>query len=280
MTMADRPKSQPVPLPNVAIQPSTAFVQERDFAARQHRGRRENQEDYYAFADATHPSEEPLSKLLLVIGDGLGAHAGGSVASYLAVGSFIKAFHDNELSGGWRLRVALEAANETLGIMTSRLPHVDQIMGTTLVGLLVTQNTLQWISVGDSPVFLFRDGKLIRINADHSLAPMLEERVARGEITAEEAAHHPDRHTLQSAVLGLPLTLVDTVMDPMPLQKGDIIVGASDGIFTLTTKQLEDLLSFGRHTTADKIADAIIFSIRRVNYERQDNITVGVIKIG
>jgi PPM family protein phosphatase len=277
--MATRSKSQPVPLPS-NLAPFRSFVQERDFAARQHRGRRENQEDYYSFADATSPSEEPLSKLLLVVGDGLGAHTGGSVASYLAVGAFIKAFHDNELSGSWRLRVALEAANETIGIMSSRLPQVDQMMGTTLVGLTITANSMQWISVGDSPLFLFRDGRLNRMNADHSLAPMLDERVARGEISAEDAAHHPDRHTLQSALLGGQLTLVDTVMDPVPLKKGDIIIAASDGIFTLSNKQLEDLLSFGKHTTADKIADAIIFSIRRINYERQDNITVGVVKIG
>jgi hypothetical protein len=42
---------------------------------------------------------------------------------------------------------------------------------------------------------------------------------------------------------------------------------------------LEELLAFGKHTTADKIADAIIFAIRRINYERQDNTTVGVVKI-
>ena len=52
-----------------------------------------------------------------------------------------------------------------------------------------------------------------------------------------------------------------------------------DGIFTLTHKALEELLSFGKHTTADKIADAIIFAIRRINYDRQDNTTVGVVKI-
>ncbi|MBL9113869.1 MAG: serine/threonine-protein phosphatase [Verrucomicrobiaceae bacterium] len=276
--MAARSKSQPVALPS-GITSFRSFVQERDFAARQHRGRRENQEDYYSFADATSPEEEPLSKLLLVVGDGLGAHTGGSVASYLAVGAFIKAFHENELSGSWRLRVALEAANETIGMMSSRLPQVEQMMGTTLVGVIITPTTLQWISVGDSPLFLFREGKLIRLNADHSLAPMLDERVAKGEITPEEAAHHPDRHTLQSALLGVPMTLVDTVMDPVPLNKGDIIIAASDGIFTLSNKQLEDLLSFGKHTTADKIADAIIFSIRRINYDRQDNITVGVVKI-
>lgn len=277
--MAQKPKSQPVTLPLTSKPVPVAFVQEQDFAARQYRGRRENQEDYYAFADATAPEEDPLSRLLLVIGDGLGAHSGGNVASYLAVGSFIKSYHENDLAPAWRLRVALEAANETLGIMLNRLPPIANSMGTTLLALLVTPTTLQWISVGDSPMFLYREGKVRRVNADHSLAPLLEDRVRSGELTAEEAAHHPDRHTLQSAVLGYPLTLVDSVMDPLPLQKGDIIVGASDGILTLSDKQLEELLSFGRHTTADKIADAIIFAIRRVNLERQDNATVGVIKI-
>lgn len=276
--MADKAKSQPVPIPPVKPLP-TCFVQEQDFAARQYRGRRENQEDYYAFADATAPEEEPLSRILLVIGDGLGAHAGGSVASYLAVGSFIKSYHDNDLPPGWRLRVALEAANETLGLVSSRLPAVHNTMGTTLVALLVTPTTLQWISVGDSPLYLFREGSLSRINADHSLAPLLQERVDRGDLTPEEAANHPDRHTLQSALLGYPLTMVDAKADPISLQKGDIIIAASDGLMTLNDKQMEELLGFGRHTTADKIADALIFAIRRINHDRQDNATLGVIKI-
>lgn len=274
--MARSPKSEPVPMPFAR---PLAFVQEQDFAARQYRGRRENQEDYYAFADATTASEEALSRLLLVIGDGLGAHAGGNVASYLAVGSFIKSYHDNDLAPAWRMRVALEAANETLGIMMNRLPQVGNSMGTTLLSVLVTPTTLEWISVGDSPLFLYREGKLARINADHSLSPIIDERLRRGEITEEEAAHHPDRHVLQSALLGYPLTLVDAVTEPLALHRGDIIVAASDGILTLSERQLEDLLSFGRHTTADKIADAIIFAIRRINLDRQDNTTVGVVKI-
>jgi serine/threonine protein phosphatase PrpC len=279
--MADKPKSQPVTIPLAATKPLLAsFVQERDFASRQYKGRRENQEDYCAFADATEPEDQPLTRLLLVVGDGLGAHAGGSVASYLAVGSFIKTFHDSELSPAWRLRVSLDAANETLGIMTNRLPEVTNIMGTTLTAVLITQSAMQWISVGDSLLYLYRDGRVRRMNEDHSLAPLIAERVTRGEISEEDAAHHPDRHTLQSALLGLPIAMIDNPPAPTELQKGDVIIAASDGILTLSEKQLEDLLSFGRHTTADKIADAIIFAIRRINLERQDNTTVGVIKIG
>ena len=77
----------------------------------------------------------------------------------------------------------------------------------------------------------------------------------------------------------MPLMSVDAPADAFPLQKGDIVIGASDGIFTLTNRQLEELLTFGQHTTADKIADAILFAIRRINSERQDNTTVGVIKV-
>ncbi|WP_395738900.1 PP2C family protein-serine/threonine phosphatase [Prosthecobacter sp.] len=257
-----------------------AFIQEQDFAARQYRGRRDNQEDYYAFADAAEPEERSLERLLLVIGDGLGAHAGGSVASYIGVNAFVRAYHEQDGPHSWKLKHAVETANETLGIITSRMPSVAPPMGTTMVGVLITPKTMEWISVGDSPLFLFRDGELIRLNADHSLSPLIDARAARGEITQEEAANHPDRHTLQAALLGMPLAMIDTPAEPWVLKKGDIIIAASDGIFTLSHKALEELLSFGKHTTADKIADAIIFAIRRINNDRQDNTTVGVVKIG
>jgi serine/threonine protein phosphatase PrpC len=256
-----------------------AFAQEHDFAARQSRGRREAQEDYYAFADASSAEAPPLTQLLLTVGDGLGAHTGGSVASYIAVNAFVHAFHQASLAPPWRLRHALDAANDTLAHLAARLPTSSTPMGTTLVAAYVSFSQLYWISVGDSPLFLYRAGTLQRLNEDHSLTPLIEQRVLIGEITQEEADHHPDRHTLQSALLGHPLQLIDNPTDPFPLQSGDLVIAASDGIFTLAHSQLEEMLAFGRHTTADKIADAILFGIRRINFERQDNLTVGVIKI-
>jgi len=269
----------PVPLPITNIQPAPNFVQEQDFAARQYKGRRDNQEDYYAFADASEDEQNPLEKLLLVVGDGLGAHAGGSVASYLAVNAFVRAFHEHPGDASWRLRTALDTANETLGYITNRMPSVAPPMGTTMLSVLVSRKELQWISVGDSPLFLFRRGNLMRLNADHSLTPLLDERVKNGTMTAEEAAHHPDRHTLQSALMGMPMALVDFAADPIKLLPDDIVIAASDGIFTLDNKTLKELLHFGQNTTADKIADAILFAIRRVNYDRQDNATIGVVKV-
>jgi PPM family protein phosphatase len=80
-------------------------------------------------------------------------------------------------------------------------------------------------------------------------------------------------------LLGIPMALVDAESEPMKLKSGDIVVAASDGILTLSHKALEELLGFGKNTTADKIAEAVLFAIRRINNERQDNATVGVVKI-
>jgi serine/threonine protein phosphatase PrpC len=255
------------------------FEVEKDFAGRQYIGQRNKQEDFYAFADVSEKKEPPLSKLLLALGDGLGAHFGGNLASYHVVSQFINEYRASSLPPAWRLRVALEQANESLYHLSSRISWDQPPMGTTLVGIMITPKKLHWISVGDSPMFVFRDGSLTRLNADHSLAPILEERVLNGELTAEDAAEHPDRHVLQSACLGIPLTMVDARMDPYELRSGDIVITCSDGIFTLEQKQMEEMLAFGKNSTAGKIADALMFAVRCADCPRQDNATITVVKI-
>lgn len=259
--------------------PGPRFEVEKDFAGRQHIGHREKQEDYYAFGDVSEKLEPPFTRLLVGLGDGLGAHIGGNVASFLLVSEFIKAYRRSALTAAWRLRVALEAANEALHHLSHRLQWNQAPMGSTFIGLMVAADHAHWISVGDSPLFLFREGQLQRLNADHSLAPLLDDRVRRGELTAQEAQFHPDRHVLQSACMGLPLTLVDARMEKFPLKPGDVLIAASDGVLTLDKDTIRDLLAFGTNTTAGKIADALLFAVRGANHPRQDNTTVAVVKM-
>ena len=65
-------------------------------------------------------------------------------------------------------------------------------MGATFVAVTVTGDEMRWISVGDLPLYLVADGRLERLNADHSMAPQIEAMVARGLITAE-AGGEPSR---------------------------------------------------------------------------------------
>lgn len=276
--MSIAPQPDPQKIPPATPAPGT-FQLEIDFAGRQFVGYRRMQEDYYAFADVS-PSRDPKGTCLLVaLGDGLGAHVGGHVASYLIVNEFVKAYKRSTLSASWRLRVALETANEKLFELSGKLACDHAPMGSTFIGAALTREGMHWVSVGDSPMYLFRDGKLSRLNADHSLAPILDERVRSGELTEEEAHRHPDRHILQSACLGQPLTIVDARMDLFELKSGDIVIAASDGILSLDLKHLEHMLSFGKTTPAGKIADAVIFAVRCVDSPRQDNTTVCVVKV-
>ena len=263
-----------------AIPPTTGpFQIERDFAGRQDVGTRSHQEDYYAFCDVSEKKEPPISKLLIGLGDGLGAHLGGHLASYHVVDQFVKRYKAASLPVGWRLRVSLDGANESLYHLSSRIQLNTPPMGTTFLGCVIADKNLWWISVGDSPLYHFSDGKLTRLNADHSLAPILEERVRQGDITMAEAMVHPDRHVLQSACLGLPLTIVDCRMDPFALKSGDLVIAASDGLLSLPDQQIQDMLSFGKTTTAGKVADALLFSVRCAEHPRQDNTTVAVVKV-
>lgn len=271
------------PAPDVTSAPINSatgpFCIERDFAGRQNVGTRRKQEDFYAFSDVSEKKEPSISRVLVALGDGLGAHLGGNVASYHVVDQFIKKFKSASLPPGWRLRIALEGANESLYTISSRITLDLPPMGTTLLACLVTEKKLWWISVGDSPFYIFRDGVLTRLNADHSLAPLLDERVRNGTLTEDESRCHPDRHVLQSACLGFPLTMVDSRVDPYDLKSGDILIIASDGLLTLESKQMEEMLAFGKNSSAGKIADALMFAVRSADHPRQDNTTVAVVKI-
>ena len=83
---------------------------------------------------------------------------------------------------------------------------------------------VEWVSVGDSPLLLFRQGEIALLNEDHSLAPELDRLAALGRMTPEEAKSDPRRHMLRSAVTGDELDLVDVSRRPLALEAGDYVI--------------------------------------------------------
>ena len=145
----------------------------------QHQGARPYQEDSWRLLTLGDGS------LLAVVADGMGGHAGGAVASQLAVDAFI---HAMEQGGG--LDDGLHDANQAVG-RGALARHELTGMGATLVAVHLRGDEVRWISVGDSPFYLVEAGKIVRLNADHSMAPQIDALVARGMLSAEEAEHHP-----------------------------------------------------------------------------------------
>jgi protein phosphatase len=151
-------------------------------------------------------------------------------------------------------------------------------MGSTLVGASFSTSGLEWVSVGDSPLFLFRRGEIALLNEDHSLAPELDRLVSEGRLTEEEARRDPRRHMLRSAVTGEDIDLIDVSRRPLALEAGDYVVLASDGIATLDTGELARVIQGYGADGAAAVASAIIRAIEAVREPYQDNATVLVVR--
>ena len=245
---------------------------EIDFAGQAAVGSRSTQEDYAEFS-----TSQSKTELLAVLADGMGGHSGGEIASKTAVDAFHGSFNTYPSnSTPTRLGAALNQANTDLASAVKGSPALAG-MGCTLVGMHIGVQGLQWISVGDSPLFLYRKGKLRRLNADHSMTPVIEESVRQGKITKEEAIRHPDRHALRSALTGDPLAMVDTSGEPFSLKKGDVIVLASDGLLTLTPEEITQVIKKQTGATAPAVASALIKAVTAKSKPRQDNTTVQVV---
>ena len=243
------------------------------FAARQIPGKREYQEDDYGLLDGRDLGLGGSEHSMLLVADGMGGHVGGATASNLLSKTFVEAYPQASGPVVNRLRACLEAANKALADAIAENPALDS-MGSTVVAAVVSSEGLNWISVGDSPLWLFRKGKLERLNADHSMAPVLADLAAKGSMTEEEAARDPRRHALRSAVMGDDIPLIDVSPQPVMVEKGDRLLLASDGLLTLSEQEIEESLRETQDVPLKDSVAALIQAVEDAEHPHQDNTTV------
>jgi protein phosphatase len=241
-----------------------------DYAMRASQGARRYQEDAAAVR------EEAAGGLTAVLADGMGGHAGGAVASETASTTFLEAFGASSGETRMRLASALDDANAALAARAVLNPDLSG-MGCTLVGTAFGPEGLDWISVGDSPLYLVRSGRIARLNEDHSLAPEIDRMAAMGRLTWEEAKGHPRRHFLRSALTGAEIDMVDWSQEPLVLEAGDVVIVASDGIHTIEEAEIARLASAGQ--VSDAIAEALLAAVDGAGDPHQDNTTVVVVRM-
>ncbi len=239
------------------------------FAALQIPGNRPYQEDDYGLLDGRDLGIDGM----VVVADGMGGHVGGATASSLLCKTFVESYQRASGPIADRLRDCLDEANAALADAIAENPHLMG-MGSTLVAAVISQRGIEWISVGDSPMWLFREGRLRRLNADHSMASVFEDLVAAGRMTAEEAATDPKRHALRSAVMGDEIRLIDVSSQPVAIKKGDRLLLASDGLMTLDDEEIARILQHTRNATLEDSARALIEAVVAVEHPHQDNATV------
>lgn len=234
-------------------------------------GDREKQED--AFKIVSQSDSDPNGDILIIVADGMGGHVGGEVASNLSIQKFEKHFISASTSPKpkERLLEAAHAANQAIADSIARNPSMAG-MGCTLVGALKLTDRLVWVSIGDSHVYLFRDGTLNKLNDDHSVYGELMAMVKDGKLTPSEAAANPKRNALRSALIGQPLTLID--INSATLQHGDLIVIATDGLDSLETAKITQVLKASRREDVEQITDSLLDAVREKGRKNQDNTTI------
>ena len=168
-----------------------------DHSTRTTKGARDYQED----SSAVWPPQKPeggtddtptanATRLVAVLADGMGGHTAGALASRMVCDSFISAYRGLNGARPERLLSALRSANDAIADEVRSNPVLSG-MGTTLVAAVFGDAGVEWVSVGDSPLLLFRRGEIALLNEDHSLAPELDRLAAEGLISAAQARDRP-----------------------------------------------------------------------------------------
>ena len=177
---------------------------------------RRNNQDHYL-------DDEPL----FAVADGMGGAAGGEEASQTAVAALKATFEAHPTADG--LADAVRNANRAVWEKARSRPDLRG-MGTTMTAVALVEEdgdeVLAIVNVGDSRVYLLRDGVLEQLTEDHSVP---EELRRAGRLTPEEAAHHPQRNVLTRA-LGIDLD-VEVDCNRVTPYRGDRLLLASDGLF-------------------------------------------------
>jgi len=210
---------------------------------------------------------------LFVVADGMGGHAGGDVASAIAVKRIAETdqSYPSAADAEFALRKALLAANTLLAETVFEHGELTG-MGTTVSGILRVGDKVALAHIGDSRVYLFRDGELRQITNDHTFVQRL---VDSGRITPEEAAVHPRRSVLMRVLGDVDAAPeVDTAI--FDTQPGDRWLLCSDGLSSyVSDDKMSAILSTVpfAHTAAERLVK------ESLDAGAPDNVTVVLVDV-
>jgi protein phosphatase len=211
---------------------------------------------------------------LFIVADGMGGHAAGEVASEMAVQIVKRELQDlMDLHGeAVREKVAESIRMANRAIYDRTIAESDkQGMGTTISIIMLAGARYLIGQVGDSRVYLLRDGALRQLTKDHSY---VQEQVDAGLLTPEQARYHPYSNVITRCVGAGEEVEPDTFSGEV--RKGDVFLVASDGLTGMVDdRRLQQLLL--SRASAGRVVDALI---AEANYRGGlDNITAIVIQV-
>jgi serine/threonine protein phosphatase PrpC len=225
-----------------------------------------NEDNFFAEADER--------RGVFVVADGMGGHAAGEVASEMAVQivarNLLPLTTVLDRGAAERLAQAMKDANRA--IYDRMLAEVDkQGMGTTASVLVLSDNQFLIGQIGDSRIYLLRDGALTQLTKDHSY---VQEQVDAGLLTPEQARYHPYSNVITRCVGASESVEADIYEGEM--KPGDVFLLASDGLTGMVDDRRLQAMLLAR-SGPGRIVDALIAEAN--GRGGLDNITAIVIQV-
>ena len=223
--------------------------------------------------------------LLMTVADGMGGHADGEVAAEIAITEITRRFQQearNKLRKPSEfLMSAIQSAHRAI-VSHAVANNMLECPRTTVVACIVQGNSAYWAHAGDSRLYVLRGGGLAAATQDHSRVQMM---IDSGEITAEQAARHPERNKIFSCLGGVVPPQISSSKE-FQLQRGDTIILSTDGFWanmpanfignTLTKQGLMQVMP-GLLTEAHRRArgESDNLSVVAMTWEAQDDGRIG-----
>jgi len=223
---------------------------------------------------------------LYLVADGMGGHAAGEVASRLAaqvIETFINDTREADVNTTWpfpydtalsldgnRLTAAFRLANRRINAAMQN-DEALRGMATTAAALLVNKGKPVVAHVGDSRLYLWRQGSLTQLTQDHS---WVNEQVRAGVLTESDAKSHPWRHVVTRALSGSEDPQVDVT--ELDVKAGDRLLLCSDGLYgVITPERLSEII--GQSTSLDSACSDLVAAANAAG--GPDNITVAMLQV-
>ncbi len=221
-----------------------------NYATHSYIGTRQVQEDCAGCA-------ETENGFLAVVCDGIGSRANGGESSRMAVRRFIEAFR-SEYTEDFPQFITKAAERIDHEVFEAFGSHC----GTTVVAAFVQDRYLYWLSVGDSRLYIVRDGRMRQITTDHNYGYVLELRKQKQLIDEATYQKEQKRSGQLASFIGMGgIDIVDVSMNPILLQNGDKLLLTTDGLYKplAESKMCDIILSAD---TPQQGADALLSAVR------------------
>jgi PPM family protein phosphatase len=232
---------------------------------------REVNEDCIRFIQPGNPDGATKKGSLALVADGMGGHSAGEVASNMAVSVISRVYYEDAENPHSALKNAFLQANREI-YEASLKDESLRGMGTTCTALVLNEGVAFAAHVGDSRLYLVRDGQIYAMTEDHS---EVMDMVKHGLISLEEARHHPDKNVILRALGSHADVEVSTWDEPFPVREADRFLLCSDGLYDLVEdEEIKQTILGGEPLAACE--SLVALARERGGY---DNISVGIVSL-